>query len=189
MGLDKSSDLQANVSSMLSSLAAGRTVRGALRVGIALSGVAWGLGCGEEGLLPTTVDPGANFAVADVLFDEAYFYCEVEPVIFAHSCGAGDPSRGDATGGCHANVTSYRLTDYAPLVAEGCEGVVPAPGSITEPARQNYRASQARMRLDTTVAPLLTRPTGRAAHPRTIFEEDSEAAAVIRQWASQVADQ
>ena len=173
---------------MLLRLAAGRTGGGVLRVGFVLAGLAWGSGCGEEGLVPTTVDPGANFAVADVLFDEAYFYCEVEPVLFAHSCGSGDPSRGDAPGGCHNHVTSYRLTDYAPTVAEGCTGIVPAPGSITEAARQNYRASQARMKLDTTVAPLLTRPTGQAAHPRVLFEEDSEAAAVIRQWASQVTD-
>lgn len=166
----------------------GRTSGGALRVGFALSVVAWGAGCGEEGLVPTTVDPGADFAVADVLLDEAYFYCEVEPVLFAHSCGSGDPAQGDASGGCHNHVTSYRLTDYAPTVAEGCTGVVPAPGSVTEAARQNYRASQARMKLDTTVAPLLTRPTGRAAHPRVIFDEDSEAATVIRQWASQVTD-
>lgn len=145
-------------------------------------------GCGEEGILPTTVDPGADFAVADVVFDEGYFYCAVEPVLFGSSCGSGDTAQGDTPGGCHFNVTSYRLTDYAPRVSESCTGFTPAPGSVSEPARQNYRSSQARMRLDTTLAPLLTRPTGRAAHPRVIFADDSEAAGIIRQWAGQVSN-
>lgn len=158
------------------------------RRGFALGVLLCGTACGEEGLFPTTVDPGADFAVADVVFDQGFFYCQVEPVLFANSCGAGNSSQGDTPGGCHYNVTSYRLTDYSPLVAEGCNGSVPAPGSITEPARQNYRASQARMKVDTTLAPLLTRPTGQAVHPRAIFGEDSEAASIIRQWAAQVGE-
>jgi hypothetical protein len=58
-------------------------------------------GCGEEGLLPSTVDPGADFSVADVVFDDSYFYCQVEPVLFASRCGPGDPAQGDGSGGCH----------------------------------------------------------------------------------------
>ncbi len=143
--------------------------------------------CGDEGFLPTTVDPGPDFAVADVLFDEGYFYCQVEPVLFESSCGSGSGS--DPAGGCHFSVTSFRLTDYMPRVAESCTGNTPAPGSVVEAARQNYRAAQARMKLDPELAPLLTRPTGRAAHPRQIFEEDSEAAEVIRQWANQFSSQ
>lgn len=177
---------------MLSRLAVAEPTRSVLRaarsVGLAGLLLVAGPGCGEEGLFPTTVEPGADFAVADVTFDEGYFYCLVEPVLFANSCGSGDPAAGDAAGGCHSNVTSYRLTDYSPRVSETCTGIVPAAGSISEPARQNYRSSQARMKLDTTLAPLLTRPTGRAAHPRVIFGEDSEAAATIRQWAGQVTD-
>src|SRR6478752_22196 len=115
---------------------------------LAVGLVALAAGCGEEGLLPTTVDPGADFAVADVVFDENYFYCEVEPQLFANRCGSGDPAKGDASGGCHFAVTSFRLTDYMPRVSEGCTNGVPAPGSVTEPARQNYRAAQARMKLD-----------------------------------------
>ncbi len=68
-------------------------------------------GCGDQGFFPTTVDPGADFAVADIVFDEKYFYCRVEPVLFANSCGAGDPAKGDPQGGCHFSATAYRLTD------------------------------------------------------------------------------
>lgn len=156
-------------------------------VAILLGGLVFA-GCGDQGVLPTTVDPGADFAVADVVFDEGYFYCAVEPVLFQYSCGAGDSADGDTPGGCHFNVTSYRLTDYAPRVSESCTDFTPAPGSVSEPARQNYRTSQARMRQDTSLAPLLGRPTGRAAHPRVIFDDDSEAADIIRQWAGQVSD-
>ncbi len=145
--------------------------------------------CGEEGLFPTNVDPGADFAVADVLFDEGYFYCQVEPVLFQNSCGAGDPAKGDPAGGCHFAVTSFRLTDYSPRVGDTCTGNTPAPGSVVEAARQNYRAAQARMKQNPDLAPLLTRPTGQAAHPREIFGEDSEAAEVIRQWANQFSSQ
>ena len=51
-------------------------------------------GCGDQGFFPTTVEPGADFAVADIVFDSNYFYCRVEPVLFVNGCGSGDPSQG-----------------------------------------------------------------------------------------------
>ncbi|HXK16348.1 MAG TPA: hypothetical protein VNG33_00990, partial [Polyangiaceae bacterium] len=42
--------------------------------------------CGDDGLLPTTIDPGADFVQEDVVFDDVFFYCKVEPVLFAQSC-------------------------------------------------------------------------------------------------------
>jgi hypothetical protein len=145
--------------------------------------------CGEEGLFPTTVDPGPDYSIADLVFDEAFFYCQVEPRVMAtHRCGPGDPAAGDSSGGCHFNVTAFRLTDYAPPVAAGCQGNIigsPVPGA----ARQNYQTSQARMRRDPEVAPLLQRPLQRIEHPRTIFSDDSDAAAAIREWATRVTTQ
>src|SRR5262245_38949433 len=80
-------------------------------------------GCGEEGLFPTTVDPGPDYSIADLVFDEAFFYCQVEPRVMAtHSCGPGDRAAGDPVGGCHYDVTSFRLTDYAPPVSASCQG-------------------------------------------------------------------
>lgn len=146
-------------------------------------------GCGEEGLFPTTVDPGPDFSIADLVFDESFFYCQVEPrVMIAHSCGAGDPAQGESSGGCHHNVTSFRLTDYTPPVADGCMGnVVGTP--IPAAARQNYQTSQARMRRDPEVAPLLQRPLKRLTHPRVIFNDDSDAADALREWATHVTTQ
>ena len=160
------------------------------RVWGAVLALAWALsGCGENGLFPSTVDQGNDFNVADVIFDENYFYCRVEPELFAHSCGPGDPGQGDASNGCHYNVTSFRLSDYAPLVADSCNGgVVPSAGAPAQ-ARQNYQVSQARMDRVPERARLLQRPTGAQQHPRKIFEPDSPAADVIRDWATKFSTQ
>jgi hypothetical protein len=136
--------------------------------------------CGEGGLLPGSVERGSDFNIAEVVYDENYFYCVVEPMLVSQQCGPG--AAGD-NNGCHSTRTSFRLTDYMPLVADSCSGIVPgvqAPAA----ARQNYTASQARMNRDPELAPLLNRPTGEAAHPRVIFDSNSPEADVIRQWAT-----
>ena len=144
-------------------------------------------GCGDEGLFPTTVDKGGDFNVADVVFDAGYFYCRVEPVLFSNGCGPG--GSGDPANSCHYNVTSFRLTDYAPLVADSCGGGVVPGSSPPDPARQNYQVSQARMDTNPDAAALLLRPTGQAKHPRTIFAADSGDAQIIRDWATQFSTQ
>ena len=65
-----------------------------------------------------TLDVGENFQVAEVVYDESYFYCEVEPMMFQAGCGKGDPARGESAQGCHFNRQRLRLTDYSPLAAE-----------------------------------------------------------------------
>lgn len=145
--------------------------------------------CGEEGLLPTTVDPGSDFVQEDVIFDEEFYYCAVEPVLFQAGCGSG--SDGDPVNGCHFSVTKFRLTDYGPpRVSDTCEGGALGPGSLVPmAAQQNYAAAQARMKRDPNLAALLQRPLGNAQHPRQIFAEDSNEADVIRQWANQFSGQ
>jgi len=157
---------------------------------IALAATLSLLGCGDSGFVPSTIDPGENFAVADVVFDEKYFYCKVEPVLFKNSCGSGDVTQGDAQGSCHFSATAYRLTDYMPHVGDTCNGgTVPGTGSIPDAARHNYQTSQARMKRDPDLAPLLQRPTANQFHPRQIFELNSSDADVIRQWATQFSKQ
>jgi len=146
-------------------------------------------GCGDSGFVPSTVDPGADFAVADVVFDENYFYCKVEPVLFKNSCGSGDPAKGDRQGGCHFDATAYRLTNYMPRVGDTCSGIVPGTRSIPDAARHNYQTSQARMKRDPDLAPLLQRPTANQFHPRKIFDLNSADADAIRQWATQFSNQ
>jgi hypothetical protein len=140
--------------------------------------------------LPTTVEAGPDFGVADVVFEDDYYYCRVEPVLFAQRCGPGDPARGDPPNGCHHNVTSFRLADYMPLVADSCGGgVVPGQANIPAPAQQNYQSAQAKMKRNPDAAPLLQRAIGRAQHPRAIFDSASAEADAIRQWATQYSTQ
>ena len=47
----------------------------------------------------STVEPGGDPQIAQVVYDEDFFYCEVQPkVLVAQSCSSGDPSK-DASGG------------------------------------------------------------------------------------------
>ncbi|HEY3256571.1 MAG TPA: hypothetical protein VGJ91_21575 [Polyangiaceae bacterium] len=149
------------------------------------------MGCGDQGFFPTQVERGDDFAVADIVFDPNYFYCQVEPVLFMNGCGTGDSAQGDTQGACHFSATAYRLTDYSPpRVGDTCGGgVVPATNNIPEAAQHNYQTSQARMKRDPDLAPLLQRPTGNFTHPRKIFDINSMDANKIRQWATQFSNQ
>jgi hypothetical protein len=155
----------------------------ALLVGLALAMTS----CGDDGLFPKSVNPGDDFVQEDVIFDDEFYYCRVEPMLFAasQSCGAGVAGK-DPANGCHFSVTTFRLTDYSPLVATTCVGDALGPTSaVTIAAQQNYTAAQARMKRDPQLAALLQRPLGKAQHPRPIFIETSAEADVIRRWATQ----
>ena len=130
------------------------------------------LGCG-------TVDPGPQFQVAEVVFDQNFFYCKVEPMLLAQKCSGGDPSKD--TQGCHGSVTPFRFQDHEPVA---CNGIVPT-GGVTSVARDNWGTASLRMNTDPDQAPLLLRPTAKATHPREIFSDKSAEANLIRQWATQ----
>jgi hypothetical protein len=142
------------------------------------------------GLLPAcSVDVGENFQVAEIVYDDTYFYCEVEPVLFQQGCGSGDPSLGESAQGCHFNRQRLRLTDYEPLTAEQCDGSLAGDLAVAPAAQQNYQSAQLQMEVDPDRSPLLTRPTSTVAHPRVIFELDSEQAAIIRAWGARYSSQ
>lgn len=135
-----------------------------------------------------TLDIGENFQVAEVVYDENFFYCSVEPMLFDQGCGSGDADRGESAQGCHFNQPRLRLTDYEPLAASLCEeGKLPV--GPPQAARQNYQSAQLHMELDPERAALLTRPTSSVAHPRVVIEPDSDAAELIRTWATRYASQ
>jgi len=153
-------------------------------VGFALALALSALGCGEEGLFPSTVDPGPDFSLADLLFDEGFFYCQVEPrAITPSKCGPGDPAAGD--GSCHDTITSFRLRPHPDVT---CDGNVPID-AIPAEARGNYTSAQSRMRRDPNSSPLLLRPLQKLEHPRQVFDANSDAAAAIREWATHVTTQ
>jgi hypothetical protein len=134
-------------------------------------------GCG-------TVNPGQDFEFAQITYDQNYFYCQVEPMLFAKKCGPGD--MGDPTSGCHYNVTFFRLSQHDPVP---CNDNLPDSLKISAEAQGNYTSASREMAPDPSAAPLLRRPTKQAAHPRQIFELKSTEANLIRTWATKYTSQ
>ena len=133
----------------------------------------------------STIEPGSQLSLAPVTYDENYFYCEVEPkVLTTKSCGSGNPAQGDTSGGCHANVTSFKLTTVMPVT---CNGLVPT-GAISADSQNNYQSAQSEMSLDIENIPLLAWPTQKiSSHPRQVFAPDSAEAKIIQDWATKYA--
>jgi hypothetical protein len=142
-----------------------------------------------------SVDPGGDFADPDPDFDANYFYCHVEPgLIFAYSCGTGDPSKGDRANGCHFNpsaVSGMALLEHPVIDCGGGD----IPVDLTQvgtgsPAQSNLSAVSLEMSKDYTTATLFTRPssyhgTPPAAHPRAIFDQsDPTVNLLLSTWAS-----
>ena len=128
----------------------------------------------------STIEPGGNPQIAQVVYDEDYFYCQVLPnVLMNQSCGSGDPLQ-DTAGGCHATATSFKLVPVsAPPMCSGNRRT----GDLPAGAADNYTAAQAEMTQDPLTTPLLTHPTKKTSHPRQIFTEQSPEADIIRTWA------
>jgi hypothetical protein len=131
----------------------------------------------------STIEPGTEFAIASVTYDENYFYCVVEPkVLIAKSCAT--PGMGDASG-CHGTVTHFRLEVTTTPVT--CNGLTPTTG-VPESSKANYQAAQGEMALDYANAPLIAWPTQKfMGHPRKIFSETDPEYDIIKKWATQYA--
>ncbi|HEX4474425.1 MAG TPA: hypothetical protein VH142_05060 [Polyangiaceae bacterium] len=132
-----------------------------------------------------TVDVGQNFQFAEVVYDQNYFYCKVEPMLMQEQCGPGATGT-DPPNGCHYNVTPFRLQQHDPVP---CTGVVPKSTAVPTEAQNNYQAAEREMSPDPDRAALLNRPTQRAAHPRQIFPLSGPQADLIRSWATQFSSQ
>jgi hypothetical protein len=131
----------------------------------------------------STVEPGGDPQIAQVVYDEDFFYCEVQPkVLVAQSCSSGDPSK-DTSGGCHATATAFRVLALGPNDMVTCDGNGKHTGTVPQVAQSNYSAAQAEMTPNAETAPLFTHPTQKTPHPRQIFDTSSMEAEIIRQWA------
>src|SRR5262245_25244043 len=67
----------------------------------------------------STVEPGGDPQIAQVVYDDDFFYCEVQPkVLVTQSCSGGDPTK-DMSGGCHSSATPFRVLplDVGDMVA------------------------------------------------------------------------
>jgi hypothetical protein len=131
----------------------------------------------------STVEPGGDPQIAQVVYDEDFFYCEVQPkVLVAQSCSSGDPSK-DPSGGCHATATGFRVLPLGPNDMVTCDANGKHMGPVPQVAQSNYSAAQAEMNPNADSAPLFTHPTQKTPHPRQIFDTSSMEAEIIRQWA------
>lgn len=127
--------------------------------------------------------------VADVSFDEDYFYCHVEPeFIAAKRCGPGDPAKGDPPNTCHftaSAVSAMVLLDHPAVECGGGDHPVDRSQIGTgSPAQSNFQAVSLEMNKDYLSAPLLVRPSG-MYHPRVIFDiNDPQVRSLLMTWAS-----
>jgi hypothetical protein len=131
----------------------------------------------------STIEPGDDPQIAQVVYDEDFFYCQVQPnVLVAQSCSAGDPSK-DMSGGCHASVTQFHVLPLGTNDMVTCDANGKHTGNVSQTAFSNYSSAASEMTPNAETAPLLTHPTQKTAHPRQIFDSSSMEAEIIRQWA------
>ena len=131
----------------------------------------------------STVELGDSPQIAQVVYDEDFFYCQVQPsVLVAQSCSSGDPTKGD--GACHATATAgFRVLALGPNDMVTCDANGKHTGNVPPLSQSNYGAAAAEMTPNAETAPLLTHPTQTTPHPRQIFDTHSNEAEIIRQWA------
>ena len=128
-----------------------------------------------------TVDLGDNFIAPDLVLDEDFFFCRVQPeVISASTCASGGAGE---SGSCHSARSSLRLDPAA-------EGVAPPPCDaegvlLADPPAEyerNLEALRFTVQSDPLSSPVYRRPLGLDSHPRVIFDEASPQADLLVQW-------
>jgi hypothetical protein len=127
-----------------------------------------------------TVDLGDNFEPVDLDVDENFFHCEVQPkVLTEFRCASG---AGGEEGGCHSARSALRLSEVSEPARCKDGRVVGVP---PENSQNNLEHVRMELGIDAESSPLYRRPLGLDSHPRQIFAENSDAAAVLRTWLNQ----
>lgn len=127
-----------------------------------------------------TVDPGDNFVAPNLMLDEDFFYCVIQPEVIARqTCASGGP--GEA-GMCHASRTSLDLdpageTDPPPACADNA-----VTGAVPLSYENNFLSVQTTVQSDPLSSPFYRRPTGLDSHPRIVFSETSPEAMLVFEW-------
>jgi hypothetical protein len=141
----------------------------------------------------TSVDPGANPAIAPVTFDADFYYCHVEPeLIVAKRCGPGDPSMGDGSNSCHftaSAVSGMVLQDHPAIDCGGGDHPVDRTSvGMGSPAQANFGWVSLEMNKNIDQAPLFVRPSGAGGalyHPRQVFSDtDPQVITLLTTWAN-----
>jgi hypothetical protein len=146
-----------------------------VRRGALLLCVLWAAGCG-------TVDPGDNFITPEVMVDDEYFYCEIQPnVITRNTCASG--GAGEA-GSCHTTRSALRLLAAAEMAtAPACtDGRVNDPTTIPVEYMTNFDRVQFTVQSSLDRSPFYRRPVGIDSHPRQVFAPGSMEEMLIEEW-------
>jgi hypothetical protein len=130
-------------------------------------------GCG-------TVDLGEDIVPPDLQLDEDFFFCEIQPnCLTRHGCATGMPSE---SGTCHAQGTTSLLLVETPAPPPECTDGVVIGGTVDPDYMANFEAVRFTVQSDPESSPILQRPLMRMSHPRQIFNEDDECAALLVEW-------
>ena len=155
-------------------------VRASLGQAVALCLACNACGSAQDNGWTGTVDLGDDFVAPDLQLDEPFFYCRIQPdVLTLHSCANGGD--GEA-GSCHESNSALRL--LASDAPPPCDDDGALVDEVPDAYRANFDAVSFSVQSDALTSPLYLRPTGQASHPRTIFDEDDEAAQLIVDWIS-----
>ena len=127
-----------------------------------------------------TVALGDNFIPPDLMLDEDFFFCRIQPeVISPQGCASG--GSGEA-GQCHSSRSALRLSSMAEAdPAPSCDGDV-LVGSPPLSYEANLNAIRTAVQSDPLSSPLYRRPLALDSHPRQIFDSSSPEADLISQW-------
>lgn len=137
-------------------------------------------GCASEITAADTVDLGDNFEPPDFAINEDFFHCVIQPKVLSEfKCAKGGAGDGD---GCHTARSALRLVEVTETARCTDGRVVGAPPADSVVNLERVRTTVAG---DSESSPFYRRPIGKDSHPRVIFKEDSEAAALIRRWIDQ----
>lgn len=126
-----------------------------------------------------TVDLGDNFVPPDLMLDEDFFFCRIQPeVLSRQSCASGTAADG---GGCHSARSSLRLDPAAEMETATCDGntLIGLPPVSYE---TNLEAVRFTVQSDPASSPLYRRPLNQDSHPRQIFDAASPEADLIAEW-------
>lgn len=139
-----------------------------------VSGIAGALlgGCG-------TVELGDNIVPPDLMLDEDFFYCRIEPeVVQPQGCAGGGSGE---MGMCHTSRSALRLVDTTGVEPPNCVDDV-VEGAVPPEYVENFQAVQFTVQSDPLSSPFYRRPTGLDSHPRVIFPEGSAEADLVSMW-------
>lgn len=129
-------------------------------------------GCG-------TVELGDNIVPPDLMLDEDFFYCRIQPeIIEAHGCAGGAAGE---MGMCHTSRSALRLVETMDLAPPTCVDDV-VEGAVPAEYVENFQAVQFTVQSDPLSSPFYRRPVGLDSHPRVIFSETSPEADLVSMW-------